>query len=60
MVKFNIILALAAASAASAFNSPIDGFYETGECRDLNIFLNRRNVELFKCEMNDNEDITRL
>jgi len=60
MVKFNIILALAAVTSVSAFNSPIDGFYETGECRDLNIYLNRRNVELYKCEMNDNNDITRL
>jgi len=60
MIKFNVILAFAAITAVSAYNSPIDGFYETGECHDLNVYLNSSNVELYKCEMNNNEKINRI
>jgi len=67
MVKFNRILSLLAVSSFYTFVAakPVEeikyffGKYESGDCKDLNNFLKKQNVELTACGMTkSSEDVT--
>jgi len=61
MVKFNKILSLlSVTSLYLVAGKPMErdtffGVYESGVCKELNKFLNKRNAELYACGMTENE-----